>query len=136
VAAIAALTVDDADSVILARYAGDIYRRLDLAALNYHVPVAVDVGGKLGFIDEGAPIYRAKVFEIDFPGKTTILEVSDPKLHSGWATLTAWRWNGLAWNCNLPGKAEHLTLRIEDGHWKVTATSVEPTILLLQTDCP
>ncbi len=136
VAAITALTIADAKSVVLARYAGDIYRRLDLASLNNQVPVAVDVGGQLGPIDTGSATYRARVFETDFPGKTTILEVSAPNLRGGWATLTAWRWDALAWNCDLPGRAEHLTLRLEDKHWKVTVTSTDPKGLLLQTDCP
>ena len=136
VAAVTALTVGNAESVVLARYAGDIYRRLDLAPLNYHVPIAVDVDGKLGPIDAGVPTYRARVFEADFPGKKTILEVSVPNLHSGWATMTAWRWDALAWKCNLPGKAEQLTLKLEDKHWHVTVTSTDPNILLLQTDCP
>ena len=136
VAAVTALTEGNADSVVLARYAGDIYRRLDLASLNHQVPVAVDVGGKLGPIDTGMPAYRAKVFELDFRGKETILEVSVPDLHSGWATMTAWRWDALAWKCDLPGKAEQLTLKLEDKHWIVTATSTDPKVLLLQTGCP
>jgi hypothetical protein len=136
VAAITALTATNPESVVLARYAGDIYKRLDLALLNGQVPVAVDVGGKLGPIDTGSPKYRVRVFEFDFPGKTTILEVSAPKMHSGWATMTAWRWDALAWNCNLPGKSEHLTLRLDDKHWNVTITSADPKALLLQTDCP
>ena len=126
VAAISALTEENADSVILARYAGDIHKRLDLASLSQHVPVAVDVGGKLGLIGGGSPTYFARVFEFDFPGKTTILEVSAPDLHSGWATMTAWRWDALEWHCDLPGKSEHLTLRLEGKDWKVTKTTVEP----------
>ena len=136
VAAITALTATNPESVVLARYAGDIYKRLDLALLNSQIPVAVDVGGKLGPIDTGSPKYRVKVFELDFPGKTTILEVSAPKLHGGWATMTAWRWDALAWNCSLPGKSEHLTLRRDEKHWSVTITSADPKALLLQTDCP
>jgi hypothetical protein len=136
VAAITALTAANGKSVVLARYAGDIYERLDLASLNHQVPVAVDVGDQLGPIDTGLPAYRAKVFETDFPGKTTILEVSAPKLHGAWATMTVWRWDALAWNCKLPGKAEHLTLRLEDKHWSVTVRSADPKVLQLQTDCP
>jgi hypothetical protein len=136
VAAITALTARDAESVVLARYAGDIYRRLDLASLSNQVPVAVDVNGKLGPIDMGPPTYRARVFELDFPRKTTILEVSVPNLHSDWATMTAWRWDALAWKCDLPGKAEHLTLKLEDKHWNATVTSTDPKVLLLQRDCP
>jgi hypothetical protein len=122
--------------VVLARYAGDIYRRLDLASLSNQVPVAVDVNGKLGPIDTGPPTYRARVFELDFPRKTTILEVSVPNLHGDWATMTAWRWDALAWKCDLPGKAEHLTLKLEDKHWNVTVTSTDPKVLLQQRDCP
>lgn len=136
VAAITALTAANAESVVLARYAGDLYERLDLASLSNQVPVAVDVGGQLGPIDAGVPKYRAKVFELDFRGKTTILEVSAPKLNSGWATMTAWLWDALAWKCDLPGKAEHLTLKLENKHWSVTVTSTDPKALLLQTDCP
>ena len=136
VAAITALTTANPESVVLARYAGDIHKRLDLASLNYQVPVAVDVDGKLGPIDLGSPKYRAKVFELDFPRKTTILEVSVPDMHRGSATMTAWRWDARAWNCNLPGKSEHLTLRLEGRHWNVTITSADPKHLLLQTDCP
>ena len=136
VAAIIALTATSPESVVLARYAGDIYKRLDLAPLNDQVPVAVDVGGKLGPIDLGSPKYRAKVFELDFPRKTTILELSVPDMHRGSATMTAWRWDALAWNCNLPGKSEHLTLRLEGGHWNVTITPADRKLLLLQTDCP
>jgi len=135
VAAISALTVGNADSVILARYAGDIHKRLDLASLRNQVPVAVDAGGKLGLIGKGSPTYFARVFEFDFPGKTTILEVSAPDLHSGWATVTAWRWDGLDWHCDLPGKSEHLTLRREGGAWKVTNTA-EPKVVLVRADCP
>jgi len=136
VAAIKALTAADARSVVLARYAGDIYRRLDLASLNRQVAVAVDVGGQLGPIDTGLPKYRAKVFETDFPGKTTILEVSAPSLRGGSATVTAWRWDALAWTCSLPGRAEHLTLRLEDKQWKVTARAADPEGLLLKAGCP
>jgi hypothetical protein len=135
VAAITALTAADTGSVVLARYAGDSYERLDLASLDRQVPVAVDVNGKLGPIDTGSATYRAKVFELDFPGRTTILEVSVPKLRKGRATMTVWRWDALAWNCRLRGKAEHLALRLEDGRWNVTVTSVDPKVLL-QTDCP
>ena len=136
VAAISALTEENAGSVILARYAGDIHKRLDLASLSNHVPVAVDVGGKLGLIGGGPPTYFARVFEFDFPGKTTVLEVSPPDLHSGWATMTAWRWDALEWHCDLPGKSEHLTLRLEGKDWKVTNTTVEPGVVLVRADCP
>jgi len=136
VAAISALTEGNADSVILARYAGDIHKRLDLASLRNQVPVAVDAGGKLGLIGKGSPTYFARVFEFDFPGKTTILEVSAPDLHSGWATVTAWRWDGLDWHCDLPGKSEHLTLRREGGAWKVANTTAEPKDVLVRADCP
>lgn len=136
VAAITAATAADARSVVLARYAGDIYRRLDLASLSRQVPVAVDAGGQLGPIDTGSPKYRAKVFETDFPGKTTILEMSAPSVRGGSATVTAWRWDALAWTCSLPGKAEHLTLRLEGKQWKVAATSADPERLLLKAGCP
>ncbi len=136
VAAITAVTAGDARSVVLARYAGDIYRRLDLASLNREVPVAVDAGGQLGPIDTGMPKYRAKVFETDFPGKTTILELSAPSVRGGSATVTAWRWDALAWNCSLPGRSERLTLKLEDEHWKVTDTSADPERLLLKAGCP
>ncbi len=136
VAAITALTVKNADSVILARYAGDLDKRLDLAPLRNHVPVSVDVSGKLGLIGEGSPKYFARVFEYDFPGKTTILEVSAPDLHSGWATITAWRWDALEWHCDLTGRSEQLTLKLDGKHWNVTATSVDPKVLLVRADCP
>jgi hypothetical protein len=136
VAAVTALTAGNAGSVVLARYAGDIDRRLDLASLSSQVPVAIDVDDKLGPIDTGMPAYRARVFESDFPGKKTILEVSVPSLHGGWATMTAWRWDALAWKCALPGKAEQLTLRLENRHWSVTVKSTDPENLLLQTGCP
>ncbi len=136
VAAIASLAAADADSVVLARYAGDRYRRLDLASLNRQVPVKVDVDDRLGPIDTGPPKYRVRVFEYDFPGKSTILEMSAPKLRGGSATVTAWRWDALAWNCELRGKAEHLTLRLEDNQWRVTVTSADPDVLLLKAGCP
>ena len=136
VAAISALTEENAGSVILARYAGDVHKRLDLASLSNHIPVAVDVGGKLGLIGDGPPAYFARVFEFDFPGKTTVLEVSAPDLQSGWATMTAWRWDALEWHCDLPGKSEHLTLRLEGKDWKVTQHHMDPGVVLVRTDCP
>ncbi len=137
VAAVGALTQNDAASVVLARYAGDAARRLDLASLSYQVPVAVDANGKLGPIDEGAPVYRAKVFEVDFPRKTTILEVSVPKIRGDRATLTAWRWDALAWKCDLPGRTEEVTLALGDGDgkWSVTAVS-RGSKVLIQAGCP
>ncbi len=136
VAAIAGLTAGNANSVVLARYAGDRYKRLDLASLNRQVPVAVDADGRLGPIDTGPPKYRARVFEADFRGKTTILEVSAPNIHGRSATITAWRWDALAWNCRLPGKSEQVTLALENDHWKVTGTSVDPEALELRAGCP
>lgn len=135
-AAIGALTAEDSRTVVVARYAGDIYRRLDLDALRTRVRVTMDVDGKLGPIDRGKAKYRARVFEADFPGKTTILEVSVPRIRGASATLTAWRWDGLAWNCELRGTAEHVTLGQEGGHWKVADVSAEPGVVVLKTDCP
>lgn len=135
-AAIGALAAESPRSVVVARYAGDVYQRLDLDALRTRVRVAMDVDGKLGPIDRGNPKYRARVFEADFQGKTTILEVSVPRIRGASATLTAWRWDGLAWNCELRGKAEHVTLRLEGGQWKVAAVSAEPGVVVLKTDCP
>ncbi len=135
VAAIKALTAADARSVVLARYAGDVYERLDLASLNRQVPVAVDFNGLLGPIDLGSPTYRARVFETDFPGKTTILEVSIPKVRGGRATMTAWRWDALAWNCSLRGKAEKLTLELVNERWNVAVASAGENVLL-KTGCP
>ena len=134
VAAIAALSGANAHSVVLARYAGDVYRRLDLESLSGQVPVTVDAEGKLGPIDTGPPMYRARVFEYDFPGKTTILELSIPHLHGGSASMTAWRWDALAWKCGLPGTAESLTLERVDGKWSVTVASRQPNVLL-QAGC-
>lgn len=134
VAAVKALTAGSAKSVVLARYAGDIYQRLDLTPLSDQVSVRVD-DGKLGPIDAGPPKYRAKVFELDFPGRTSILELSVPKIRGGSATLTAWRWDALAWSCELRGRAERMTLKLENGHWEVTDTSPAPGALL-KADCP
>lgn len=117
IAAIAALTGDNGKSVVLARYAGDVHRRLDLASLSNEVPVAVDAGGRLGPIDEVSSKYRARVFETDFPRKTTILELSAPKRDGREATVTGWLWDALAWNCDLPGRAHSLTLKLENDRW-------------------
>lgn len=135
VAAIAALTKENAPTIVLARYAGDRFERLDLASLSGQVPVSVDVDGRLGPIDEGSPTYRVRVFELDFRGKTTILELSVPRLHGGRATVTAWRWDALAWKCELPGRVEHVDLVLENGRWKVTETSVDPGVVLLKKGC-
>ncbi len=136
VAAISALTKNDARSVVLARYAGDRFERLDLAPLRDQVRVTMDIDGKLGPIDEGSPKYRARVFETDFRGKTTILELSVPKVRGASATVAAWRWDALAWKCELPGRAEHVTLRLVDGRWSVTATSTDRGAVLLKKGCP
>src|SRR5438045_1654996 len=47
ISAIAALSSGDARSVVVARYAGDRFRRLDLASLKGEVPVALDAEGRL-----------------------------------------------------------------------------------------
>jgi len=135
VAAVASVTAGNPGSFVLARYAGDNYGRLDLASLHRQIPVAVDVDGKLGPIDTGPPPYRARVFEYDFPGKTTILELSAPKLRGDTATLKAWQWDALAWNCRLGGKSERLTLKLEGGQWRVTATAADPGAVVLEAGC-
>jgi hypothetical protein len=135
-AAVAAISAGHADSIVLARYAGDRDRRLDLAPLAGEAGVAVDVAGKLAPIDKGMPEYRSRVFEYDFHGKTTILELSVPALHGDAATLTAWFWDGPAWKCDLPGRAETVSLRRVDGGWTVAARTPQPGTVLVRTDCP
>jgi hypothetical protein len=135
VAAVTAVTAGNPGSFVLARYAGDNYGRLDLASLHRQIPVLVDADGKLGPIDTGPPQYRVRVFEYDFPGRSTILELSAPKLRGDTATLTAWRWDALAWNCRLRGKSEKLTLKLEGGQWKVTATAADPGAVVLEAGC-
>ena len=53
IAAVAAATTGETDRVVLARYAGGVDRRIDLASLDHQVPVPVDAGGRLGTIDWG-----------------------------------------------------------------------------------
>jgi len=134
--AVAALSAGQERSTVLARYAGDRDRRLDLAPLAGELSVAVDAAGRLAPIDTGMPEYRARVFEYDFPGKTTILELSVPAVHGDAATLTAWRWDALAWRCELPGRKETVALRRIEGGWTVTARTPDPGAVLLRKDCP
>ena len=135
-AAVAVLADGHADSIVLARYAGDRDRRLDLASIAGESRVAVDTAGKLGPIDTGMPQYRSRVFEYDFPGKTTILELSVPAVRGDSATLTAWSWDGLAWKCELPGKAEVVSLARADAAWVVRATTPQPGGVRLGKECP
>jgi hypothetical protein len=135
-AAIASVAAGHANSIVLARYAGDRDRRLDLAPLAGEARIAVDASGRLGPIDTGMPEYRARVFEYDFPGRTTILELSVPAIRGDAATLNAWRWDALAWKCELPGKKEAIALRRVDGRWTVAATTPDPGSQLLRKDCP
>lgn len=134
-AALAALPPDDARTIVLARYAGDRDRRLDLAPLAGETPVAVDTTDKLAPIDTGMPQYRSRVFEYDFPGKTTILELSVPAVRGGSASLTAWRWDALSWHCELPGRAETVALERVDGRWTVRSRTPQPGSVRLRTDC-
>jgi predicted ester cyclase len=134
-AAVAALSAGHVDSIVLARYAGDRDRRLDLAPLADAAPVAMDLEGKLAPIDTGMPEYRHRVFEYDFPKKTTILELSVPVLHGDSASLIAWRWSGPDWKCDLPGTAETVTLRQVDGSWAVTGRIPRPGSVRLEKDC-
>jgi len=134
-AAVAAISAGHADSIVLARYAGDRDRRLDLAPLADATPVAMDLEGKLAPIDTGMPEYRHRVFEYDFPKKTTILELSVPVLHGDSASLTAWHWSGPDWKCVLPGTAETVMLRRVDGSWTVTGRTPRPGSVRLEKDC-
>jgi uncharacterized protein (TIGR02246 family) len=134
-AAVAALSAGHADSIVLARYAGDRDRRLDLAPLADDAPVAVDVADRLAPIDTGAPEYRHRVFEYDFPKKTTILELSVPAVRGDAASLTAWHWSGPEWKCALPGTSETVTLRRVDGSWAVTGRTPRPGSVRLEKDC-
>lgn len=134
-AAAAALSANQPDSIVLARYAGDRDRRLDLAPLAGELPIAVDVANKLAPIDTGMPEYRHRVFESDFPNKTTILELSVPAVRGDSATLTAWHWKGLDWKCALPGTAETITLRRSEGGWAVTGRKPQPGSVWIEKDC-
>jgi hypothetical protein len=135
-AALAALPPADARAMVLARYAGDRDRRLDLASLAGEAAVAVDAADRLGPIDTGMPEYRHRVFEYDFPHKTTILELSVPAIRGDSATVTMSRWDGLAWKCELPGRSETVTLRRIEGGWTVTSRTPAPGALRLRKDCP
>ena len=135
-AVLAALPAAEARSTVLARYAGDRDRRLDLASLAGAAPVAVDAADRLAPIDTGMPEYRHRVFEYDFPDKTTIIELSVPAIRGDSATVTAARWDGLAWKCELRGRSETVALRRIDGGWRVTARTPAPGALLLRKDCP
>ena len=135
VAAVAGISAGSEGSMVLARYAGDRDRRLDLAPLDGALPVAIDVAGKLAPIDTGMPEYRHRVFEYDFPKKTTILELSVPILHGDSASLTAWHWSGRDWKCDLPGTAETVALRRVDGSWAVAGRTPRPGSVRLEKDC-
>ena len=134
-AAVAALSAGEADSIVLARYAGDRDRRIDLAPLAGEVAVRVDTADRLGPIDTGMPEYRSRVFEYDFPGRTTILELSAPSVRGDSATLTAWHWDGLSWHCELPGRVETVALERVDGRWTVRSRTPRPGSVQLRTDC-
>jgi len=120
--------------MVLARYAGDMSRRLDLAPLTAETSVAVDLHAELAEIDNGPPERRSRAFANAFPRKTTILQVTVPNIHDTSATLIAWIWDARAWDCWLPGKADHITLSSEGEQWHVTSLSVEPNMSLVQ-DC-
>ena len=136
IAAVVAATTGETDRVVLARYAGGVDRRIDLAPLDHQVPVAVDAGGRLGTIDWGPAQYRTRVFDYYFPGRTTILELSPPDVRGGSATITASRWDALAWKCELPGRSERLHLRFEGERWILGAAPDDAKALRLPTHCP
>jgi len=135
-AALAALPAEEAHATVLARYAGDRDRRLDLAPIAGESPVGVDAADKLAPIDTGMPEYRHRVFEYDFPTKTTILELSVPAIRGDSATLTAWHWSALEWKCALPGIAETVTLRRAEGGWVVTGRTPQRGSVRIEKDCP
>jgi len=64
------------------------------------------------------------------PADLTQLSLTDA------ATLTAWRWDALAWRCELPGGKETVALRRIEGGWTVTARTPDPGAVLLRKDCP
>ena len=135
-AAVVAATTGETGRVVLARYAGGVDRRIDLASLDHQVPVPVDAGGRLGTIDWGPAQYRTRVFDYYFPGRTTILELSVPDVRGASATVTASRWDALAWKCDLPGKSERLRFRLEGQHWILAAAPDDSRALRLPTSCP
>lgn len=136
VAAVAALSAGQADSIVLARYAGDRDRRLDLAPLGGEVPIAIDASEKLAPIDSDMPAYRTRVFEYEFPKRTTILELSVPSIRGDSATVTAWRWDALEWKCELPGRTETVALARVEGGWVVRARTPRPGLVRIGKGCP
>ena len=136
IAAVVTATTGETDKVVLARYAGEVDRRIDLASLDHEVPIAVDSGDKLGPVDTGPAQYRARVVEYYFPGRTTILELSAPDVRGDSATVIVTRWDALAWKCDLPGRSERLTLRLRDGQWILAAAPDDPKALVLHMKCP
>jgi len=133
IAAIGALP--DPKEMVVARYAGDTRRRLDLSPLVSEIPATLDLDTRLAEIDNGPSARRARAFAKAFPGKTTVLVLAAPDLHEGWATITAWVWNARAWECWLPGRAEYLTLTQESDQWRVTDSKVVTDVSLAQSDC-
>ena len=136
VAAVVAATTGETDRVVLARYAGDLGRRIDLASLDHQVPIRVDSGDKLGPVDTGPAAYRARVFDYYFPGGTSILELSAPDVRGESAAVVVTRWDALAWKCDLSGRSERLTFRLREGHWILAAAPGDAKALVLHMNCP
>jgi hypothetical protein len=124
----------DPETMVLARYAGDMKLRLDLAPLVGDVPVAVDLDTRLAEIDNGPSARRAQAFARAFPGKTTVLVAEIPDLHEARATITLWVWDARAWECWLPGKVEHITMSRGGDEWRVASVDVKEG-MSLTTDC-